>query len=517
MDMNDVINRIIGINLGEYDDNFLKEIIISIINNYSISTSDFLNSFIKRINDETFLNLEVKISEDEEYIHVEDKDYHIPCPPVGSDVDIDLGPHYKSILTKKKNIYLYSNALGSSICFSEKKDKDYPNDAINECIFESINLDSLEKIDFPDFIKNYFVIVYCENIKKYRDEIINGIREYLNNSIDLLTNRGEQLLINKNKLLEEMNNKKSYLENDMINDDYIASIKKELNILDLEIDYCDITYDVDNYNLNRNINLIDERINSFRKNGDNYIVDYFLYWGNNEIGNGIINFPKELVDIINTYLEYFNKIKVSLDDSNELIVLDPDGKQFSFNSLVSFLNDYEKQIKELLDKNLFYDSKYLREVELNKIWEVINDIDIISCPLDGLVSILYQNNDNLYEQILNSNEYSFDLYKNDKENITNFLNLVIKRIYELFEIINSYSQRKDFQKKKEKCMRELDNLSEKYLIQSKVKSSISELQDRINMLDSELLDNESMLKKFTSTKNGLFDGRGDVKKLVNNP
>lgn len=63
-------------------------------------------------------------------------------------------------------------------------------------------------------------------------------------------------------------------------------------------------------------------------------------------------------------------------------------------------------------------------------------------------------------------------------------------------------------------MRELDNLSEKYLIQSKVKSSISELQDRINILDSELLDNESMLKKFTSTKNGLFDRSGDVKKLV---
>ena len=79
----ELLNRILGLDLGEYNNKYLEDIAISIINNYKISMGQFIDSFIKKVNEESFLDLELRLVEDEKIINVEDKDYHISCLPVG--------------------------------------------------------------------------------------------------------------------------------------------------------------------------------------------------------------------------------------------------------------------------------------------------------------------------------------------------------------------------------------------------------------------------------------------------
>lgn len=495
----ELLNRILGFDLGEYNNKCLEDIVISIINNYKIPTSQFIDSFIKKVNEESFLDLELKIVEDKKIIYVEDKDYHIPCPPVGVDIDV-IEPFYKALPTKKKTIYLYSKALNSNICFSELKDRDYPGDVLNECIFDSIDLSSLDSIMFPDYLKNYFVEVYFQYIIKEKEEIIDKIKNYFKKNIDLLTTRNQELLNNKDCLLRQLESFKSELKKQIDSDEDTYNLERENRFINEEMEHCDITYDVDNYNLDRDIDLINKKINSFQRKDDKYTIDYFLFWNDREIGNGVLDYPVELVEIINTYLSYFSKLSISLDDNYILNIKDSSDKNVDINTLMNFLYNYKNSIESFLKKD-FYDSNYIKNIELNKLREVINNLDSYTSSLDSLFNIIYENNDNMYEQIIDNYQFSFNLHNTDKNNIIDFLSLIINRINKLFLILDSYIKRKEFENKLSSNNKKMEEVYSKSKIKDKLQESVTDLDNRINIINGEIFNNQNMLNEL----NNAFD------------
>jgi len=495
----ELLNRILGFDLGEYNNKYLEDIVISIINNYKIPTSQFIDSFIKKVNEESFLDLELRLVEDKKIIYVEDKDYHIPCPPVGVDIDI-IEPFYKAVSTKKKSIYLYSKALNSNICFSEVKDEAYPGDVLNECIFDSINLSSLDSVKFPDYLKNYFIEIYFEYIIKEKNEIIDKIKNYLKKNIDLLTVRNLKLLNNKEDLLKQLESYKSELKKQITSDEDTYYIERENRIIQEEMEHCDITYDVDNYNLDRDIDLISKKINSFQRKDDKYTIDYFLFWNDNEIGCGVLDYPVELVEIINTYLSYFSKLSISLDDNYILNIKDSSDKNVNINSLISFLNNYKNSIELFLKKD-FYDSNFIKYIELNKLKEVINNIDSYTSSLDSLFSIIYENNDNMYDQIINNYQFSFNLHNTEKNNIIEFLSLIKNRINKLLLILDSYITRKEFEVKLSSNNKKMEEVYNKAILKNKLQESVTNLDNRIYIINGEILNNENMLNELNDASN----------------
>lgn len=466
----ELLNRILGFDLGEYNNKCLEDIAISIINNYKIPMGQFIDSFIKKVNEESFLDLELRLVEDEKIIYVEDKDYHIPCLPVGVDIDV-IEPFYKAVSTKKKSIYLYSKALNSNICFSEVKDESYPGDVLNECIFDSVNLSSLDSIKFPDYLKDYFIEIYFEYIIKEKDEIIDKIKNYIKKSIDLLTVRNHELLNNKEDLLKQLESYKSELKKQIASEEDTYYIERENRIIKEEMEQCDITYDVDNYNLDRDINLINRKINSFQRKDDKYTIDYFLFWNDSEIGCGVLDYPVELVEIINTYLSYFSKLSISLDDNYILNIKDSGDKNVDINTLISFLNNYKNSIELFLKKD-FYDSNFIKDIELNKLKEVINN---------------YQ--------------FSFNLHNTEKNNIIEFLSLIKNRINKLLLILDSYTVRKQFEVKLSSNNKKMEEVYNKAILKNKLQESITDLDNRINIINGEVLNNENMLNELNNAFN----------------
>ena len=236
-----------------------------------------------------------------------------------------------------------------------------------------------------------------ENIKNNYDNKINGIRKQLENDANLLK-REYEILINENKLKVSLLKKEN---EDLItlgdfcptcgakynNTPKIEANKKEIKILEDNINELYIKYDIKNKELNNNNDKEINEIELTKKDSINKISIKELL--NNlskekELLAQTLNTLKNRIELLEINQENFNKWEKDRLLVDKLMV-DIDNLLSKYREITSLLKEYEKN-KDLIDKN-------------NQLDILINNINIrIQAETDykeTLIKVIQTHNDNI--------------------------------------------------------------------------------------------------------------------------
>jgi len=367
-------------------------------------------------------------------------------------------------------------------------------------------LSDISNIDYSYPIKVF------NNLKKRHRDIVGGIKiinnRYVQDNLKLmdkdLRNKLKKDLEHINQLISLLlasKDNKSYIEDNNI-DDEIDRLGKELKTLLRALTTKYNLKELENaiYNLKDRINYINNDINKIRKDIDNIDVNETSYDSNYK--DTLVK-EKELLEDTLKRMESNNNLNIDLDNIETIIE--------TFNYIIT---DLTSLLDELYKYN---DYEYTQEIlnnELNKLDKLTNDKNKLDSIIENLSIEKKIKDDKLKEHKIKcvncGHEWHLDFdeqeYEALKRRLVNYIekaNDLNKKLKEQEELVSKLNSKKAV----------IDNILQlikhnlvlkdifKYIIKNNLYSNNSEIQERINEVNTKLHN----LKEYKSLKDRLQD------------
>lgn len=541
------IERICGIDLSVFNDNksvldMFTNKVLEILDSYKINSKIFLNSFINNLNKFFDLDFTTYKDSDIKYVEVYDKSLIKPCPPVTGEYVYDYIDYpYRKISVKKDNIYLVSKKINAKMFYASKGEKLYPDDVINNSIYDYVSFNSLDNVSFTDIIKEIFLETYFDLICEKKDEIRKKIIDYFVKYISNLENKKSDLIVKK----EILDNKRLKLQSDYDSIDKLTPDEFTSKNNDRYLLYEDVTeFDC----ILNDIEIFEKKFQNEERSAlkdlaydpacGNYTIYYYVEWDNDlknvsDMSDKYVTVPKKLRKIIDLYKDYILNVSFEYykdgikrkkyyskedygfdfcerdfnsEDSCKLKI-NVDNKKISINKYLKVLNKLENLIKSITKIEDLYTIDEIHKIE----FDVLNSFLDCDYSLRGI--LLEKNIEEMYKYLRDHN-YSSGFYISEKDKIISFLNKVLSAIDEIKFLLDSISKRDRNVKSKNDAVSFYNKLYRNYSKQLKLENKIRDNNNVIRDISTNIsvLDN---LTVFINEKLNTFKDDDFVYKKVN--
>jgi len=541
------IERICGIDLSVFNDNksvldMFTNKVLEILDSYKINSKIFLNSFINNLNKYFDLDFTTYKDSDIKYVEVYDKSLIKPCPPVTGEYVYDYIDYpYRKISVKKDNIYLVSKKINAKMFYASKGEKLYPDDVINNSIYDYVSFNSLDNVSFTDIIKEIFLETYFDLISEKKGEIRKKIIDYFVKYISNLENKKNYLIVKK----EILDNKYLKLQSDYdsidkLNPDEFTSKNNDRYLL-----YEDVTeFDC----ILNDIEIFEKKFQNEERSAlkdlaydpacGNYTIYYYVEWDNDlknvsDMSDKYVTVPKKLRKIIDLYKDYilnvsfeyykdgikrekyyskedygfdFCERNFNSEDSCKLKI-NVDNKKISINKYLKVLNKLENLIKSITKIEDLYTLDEIHKIE----FDVLNSFLDCDYSLRGI--LLEKNIEEMYKYLRDHN-YSSGFYTSEKDKIISFLDKVLSVIDEIKFLLDSIEKRNMDVKSKNDAVSFYNKLYRNYSKQLKLENKIRNNNNVIRKISTNILVLDNLIT-FINEKLNTFKDDDFVYKKVN--
>lgn len=297
-----------SVNTDLYSD--ILDVIKMSINGYMVETGEFLTEVAKYLTTKTGKSWIVKQNSE-----------------VNRDVIEEVCP--ATYMGKAKIYYRYvsdlitSNYLVSEdtdILFSQKRDSCYTDmKLVNESAFEYVNLYSLSQMtddEYYDVYRHIFIQLMEKDMGKVEESIIDGLQKKYEEMLEKKDNDSE--LIRKiNDKIKKCNSQIGIYYSERAFDSYDSSFFSREYENEKLPDYSEVEYTIDSYNLltpvNKSMLKLVEDKNGIA-NGYNVTAVWRSNWSLSEDVQDVhINAPEELFEILKSFEEFFNDLKIQYE------------------------------------------------------------------------------------------------------------------------------------------------------------------------------------------------------------
>ena len=351
-----------SVNTDLYSD--ILDVIKMSINGYMVETGEFLTEVAKYLTTKTGKSWIVRQNSG-----------------VNRDVIEEVCP--ATYMGKAKIYYRYvsdlitSNYLVSEdtdILFSQKRDSCYTDmKLVNESAFEYVNLYSLSQMtddEYYDVYRHIFIQLMEKDMGKVEESIIDGLQKKYEEMLEKKDNDSE--LIRKiNDKIKKCNSQIGIYYSERAFDSYDSSFFSREYENEKLPDYSEVEYTIDSYNLltpvNKSMLKLVEDKNGIA-NGYNVTAVWRSNWSLSEDAQDVhINAPEELFEILKSFEEFFNDLKIQY----ELI-----GEEKYYNRVDYYRKFYDREFqteKGILVKYFHND----QEVDKSFVRKKINKVSAL--------------------------------------------------------------------------------------------------------------------------------------------